>query len=330
MKRHLPPLKSLLVFESVVRTGSVTSAAGELAVTHSAVSKQLSLLEEWLGVPLFAEKRRGMTPTSASARLADAAQLAFGQLQDAINEIVPDTAPAPVPIRLIAPATFAMRWLIPRLPDFQAPNRLIDITVQPTHTPENWLDIPFDVAIRRGGLIPMQFRATPLFKEELSLVMCAELARSVVTDRDDLADQLHTIGFVEATTRPGELRAWIVNAELPESLTDRTFRFPHFYVAMEAMLSGKGALVAPTLLIEDLLARGDVIEPWPSFRMPGPVYSVMTDPNSPVADEAGAFVTWLTGLTTRTTDEENTAGSARREYVISKNGNHAANRVGPI
>src|SRR3546814_12640583 len=83
MKWRLRPLKTLPVLESCVRTGSVTAAAAELSVTHSEVSKQLALLEDWLGQPLLAEKRRGMIPTAAMGFLCEAARSAFDQLQAA-------------------------------------------------------------------------------------------------------------------------------------------------------------------------------------------------------------------------------------------------------
>ncbi|HEY0295819.1 MAG TPA: LysR family transcriptional regulator, partial [Bordetella sp.] len=60
---HLPPLPALRYFEAVARLGSVTSAARELHVTHSAVSQQIKLLEDMMGVPLFVRAARGLTLT---------------------------------------------------------------------------------------------------------------------------------------------------------------------------------------------------------------------------------------------------------------------------
>src|SRR3546814_3333403 len=63
------------------------------------------------------------------------------------------------------------------------------------------------------------------------------------------------------------------------------------------MLGGRGALVAPTFLINDLLLRGDVAEPWPGLRIPGPVYTVVVDRSSPEIDAAETFASWLVDLT---------------------------------
>ncbi|PPC76580.1 transcriptional regulator, partial [Pokkaliibacter plantistimulans] len=59
----LPPLPALRSFEAVARLGSVTLAATELFVTHSAISQQLRLLEDLLGVPLFIREGRGLRLT---------------------------------------------------------------------------------------------------------------------------------------------------------------------------------------------------------------------------------------------------------------------------
>src|SRR3546814_20547055 len=86
-----------------------------------------------------------MIPTAAMGCLCEAARSAFDQLQAAVDEVSSGSV-STAPLRVIAPATLAMRWLIPRLPDFRPAERTIDITVRPTHTPENWLAIHFDVA----------------------------------------------------------------------------------------------------------------------------------------------------------------------------------------
>jgi DNA-binding transcriptional LysR family regulator len=294
MKRQLPPLKSLVVLESVVRTGGVTSASDELLVTHGAVSKQLALIEDWIGRPLFTERRRGMVPTPEALRLAEAARVAFDGLEAAVREMRPQSQ-EPVPLRVVAPASMAMRWLIPQLPRFAVPGIPVDVTVRPTHTGEEWLSIPFDVAIRRGEATPAHFRAMPLFREELGLVVSAETA-----PRDgSRQDWLKTARLVEASTRPGELAAWFAGAGHEPPPADRVSRYPHFYVALEAMLSGGSGLVAPLFLLSDLLRRGDIVEPWPKRRIAGAAYTMLLNPAAERSDVSQAFVEWLAGVTTK-------------------------------
>ena len=292
MRRNLPPLKAMVAFEAVARIGSVTGAADELGVTHSAVSKQLSVLEAWLGVPLFASNRRQMLPTAAAAQLATATGAAFDLMASAIETMAPQAAPEV--LRVIAPATFAMRWLIPRLPTFQAQIGDVDVLVRPTHTTENWADIPFDVVIRRGDALPSDLRMVALFREEITLVARADIVGDVLGNHArEGPSRLAGSQLLEAVTRPGELSRWLIAAGLPPDQAGRATRFGHFYIALEAALAGQGLLAAPIEVVADLLVRGELVEPFPDLRIAGPDYRLGYDSSGPHALLAAAFADWL-------------------------------------
>lgn len=293
MRRNLPPLKAMVAFEAVARIGSVTGAADELGVTHSAVSKQLAMLEAWLGVPLFASNRRQMLPTAAASQLASATGAALDLMASAIGTMAPQSAPEV--LRVIAPATFAMRWLIPRLPAFQAKvGRThagnVDVLVRPTHTTENWADIPFDVVIRRGDALPADLRGVALFREEITLVAREDVlgARAALGPSQVIGSRL-----LEAVTRPGELSRWLIAAGLSPDLATGATRFGHFYIALEAALAGQGLLAAPIEVVGDLLARGELMEPFPELRIAGPDYRLGYDSAGPHAPLAAAFADWI-------------------------------------
>ncbi|MEW5420984.1 LysR substrate-binding domain-containing protein [Amorphus sp. 3PC139-8] len=279
-KRRLPPLKALLALESAVRTGSISAAAEDLSVTHGAVSKQITQLEQWLERPLFAEKRRGMIANAAGERLATAMGEARQLLAAALDDI--EAAEQESELAVVAPATFAMRWLIPRLPSFQASGPGVRVAVRPTHTTEDWDAIPFDVMIRRGPALAARFDPQPLFVEELGLLTAPALSG---------ASSPSALPLVAADTRAGELKRWFARATgaptAPEAI-----RFPHFYIALEAALSGIGALVAPLFLVEELVRAGHLIEPWPEIRVPGATYTVGVNPEGNAA-AARKVATWL-------------------------------------
>src|SRR5262249_11269311 len=111
-RRATPPLKALATLECVVRHRSVSLAAEELCVTHAGVSKQLTGFAVWLGRPLFADIHRRMVPTLAALRLAQGVELGLRSIHEALDEICGVTGPEPQ-LRVIAPATLAMYWLIP-------------------------------------------------------------------------------------------------------------------------------------------------------------------------------------------------------------------------
>lgn len=285
MRRSLPPLKAIVAFEAVARIGSVTAAAEELGVTHSAVSKQLATLEAWLGAPLFESNRRQMKATPAGLRLAATAGAALDLLTSAVATFMP--VEAVEVLEVIAPATFAMRWLIPRLPAFEAEFPHVDVRVRPIHTGEEWRDIPFDVVIRRGEALHSDLRSVTLLREEIGLLARPEVAAGLSAPAD-----LAGVPLLEATTRPGELARWLVAADVSVDRAADALRFGHFYIALEACLAGQGALAAPIEVVADLLARGDLVEPFPAMRVIGPEYRLGYAPAGARASLTASFAEW--------------------------------------
>ncbi len=114
----LPPLNALRAFEATARLGGVGRAAQDLHVTHGAVSRQLKLLEDHLGLALFQRAGRGLRLTAAGTRLQAACSEAFSGIEDCVRELRrPTAAPALV---LGCSGSVLARWMIPRLPALQA------------------------------------------------------------------------------------------------------------------------------------------------------------------------------------------------------------------
>src|SRR6516164_7635887 len=113
---RLPPLNAIKAFEAAARLGSFSRAAEELNVTHGAISRQIRLLEDWLGIRLFLRTSRNAVLTQAGTDLLAEAGPALDRLAAASRRLQTRAPPAEV-VRVSALPTFAMRWLIPRLPD---------------------------------------------------------------------------------------------------------------------------------------------------------------------------------------------------------------------
>src|SRR6185312_15237919 len=113
-RRALPPLNALRAFEAFGRHGKMTTAADELFVTHGAVSRQIRQLEQWLGYPLTEGPKTQLRLTAQAERLLGAVRTAFDLIQDGAAPVQPSEQE----LRLACHGTFAIRWLIPRLPDF--------------------------------------------------------------------------------------------------------------------------------------------------------------------------------------------------------------------
>ncbi|UOM36258.1 LysR family transcriptional regulator [Acuticoccus sp. I52.16.1] len=268
-KRRILPIKSLIALESVVRTGSVSAAADDLSVTHGAVSKQLAHLEQWLGRPLFSGRRGGMVANAAGERLAAAVGGALEEIETALDDVL--ASDRQEVLTVVAPATFAMRWLIPRLPRLDIAGSDTGIRVRPTHTTEDWDALQFDLVVRRGEALAPRFAPRPLFVEQLGLLVPPNLL--------DVTDPAR-LPFVDAATRTGELARWCQHAFRGRPARPAKV-YPHYYVALEAALAGLGAIVAPLELLGPQLSQGLLVEPWPDLRVAGAVYSIGVSPDGP-------------------------------------------------
>ncbi len=125
MRRHLPPLNAVKAFEAAGRNGSLSHAAAELGVTHGAISRQIKILEQWLGARLLVKSGRGISLTVQgreflldTIRILDELALASDRLAGSQRREI---------LRINASQTFALRWLIPRLPRFTAAHPQIEI-----------------------------------------------------------------------------------------------------------------------------------------------------------------------------------------------------------
>ncbi|TKR53423.1 LysR family transcriptional regulator [Allopusillimonas ginsengisoli] len=116
MSKKIPPMNPLRAFYVVARTKSLTKAAKELHVGQSAISKQLDVLEKYLGVKLFRREQRGISLTDIGQELGERIIPAFDQIADATNNIIERGSDNK--IRVHTYTTFAAKWLIPRLENF--------------------------------------------------------------------------------------------------------------------------------------------------------------------------------------------------------------------
>jgi len=194
MKRILPPLNALRAFEAAGRLGSFKEAAAELHVTHGAVSQHVRLLEEWLGASLFERHNRrvALTP-AAKAYLAEIGPL-FEQLSQATARYgSPETVSRTLSVN--APATFTLRWLVPRLAQFRAEHPDVDVKVETSNESVESLQETYDIVIR-GGPDTFYGYSMRLFLSEERLPVCspALLQRLPLRMPDELRQHtlLHT------------------------------------------------------------------------------------------------------------------------------------------
>jgi len=289
MKRSLPPLHALRVFEAAGRLGSFKEAAGELHVTHGAVSQQVRLLEDWLGAPLFERHNRrvALTP-AAQAYLAQIGPL-FDQLAQATARYgVPQAVPRTLSVN--ASATFTLRWLVPRLAAFRAEHPDVEVRVETSNAPVESLQDAHDVIIRGGPDTFYGYSMRPFLSEDrLPVCSPALLQRLALRTPADL--QRHTL--LHTSSLPRLWPDWLAKTRMPSLRPAAALTFDHFYLTLQAAIDGIGIAMGPTALVSDDLASGRLVAPFASPRLPSRSYCTYV-PDAKSADELVVlFRAWL-------------------------------------
>ncbi len=255
-RSRLPPLNAIKAFEAAARLGSFTRAAEELHVTHGAVSRQIRLLEDWLGVRLFLRTSRNAVPTQAGTELLAEAGPALDRLA-AVSRRMQNRARARGLLHVSALPTFAMRWLIPRLPDFQRDHPGLELRIVTASTPVEQFRMDVDAVIsgpsRQPGWVGTRFLGevrlpalSPDLMRKCPLRAPADLERHTL---------LHAATLREAWPR------WMAAANVPDLTPARDQVFEHFYFAIQAALEGLGVVMGPLALISDELRAGRLLAP---------------------------------------------------------------------
>lgn len=266
MSRDLPPLNALKAFEATARLNSVSKAAESLNVTHGAVSRQLKLLEEHLGIALFVKQGRGLKLTDAGSRLRDASAEAFERLRLVCAEL--SQAQAQAPFVLGCSGSLLARWFIPRLGRLNS-----DLPDLRLHLSAG----EGDLDPRRPGLDALLMFAEPPWPADMDVFELAEERIGPVLSprfhefealQNCAAKDLLKHALLHTTSRPQAWPSWARRNGLePEALTLGQ-GFEHLYYLLEAAVAGLGIAIAPEPLVIDDLRAGRLAAPWGFTQTP--------------------------------------------------------------
>lgn len=260
MSHDLPPLNALRAFEAAARLNSISQAADELHVTHGAVSRQVRLLEEHLGVALFSKEGRGLKLTDAGIRLRDVSAEMFGRLRSTCAELQQGQADAP--FVLACPGSLLARWFIPRLDRLN--RELPELRLQLSAS-EGELDP------RRSGVDATLWFAEPPWPADMQVFeLAAERIGPVLSPRYAHFAALHQapaaalLGepLLHTSSRPQAWPSWAASNALDATILKLGQGFEHLYYLLEAAAAGLGVAIAPQQLVADDLAAGRLVAPW--------------------------------------------------------------------
>ncbi|MCU1718031.1 LysR substrate-binding domain-containing protein [Pseudomonas sp. 5P_3.1_Bac2] len=260
MTQRLPALYALRAFEAAARHLSFTRAAAELAITQSAVSRHIRTLEEHFDCRLFERRGRNLHLSAAAQRLLPGLTEGFAALQQACSAVQVDDSL----LRMKAPSTLTMRWLLARLSRY----RLSQASeVQLTSA---WMDVdkvdfirePFDCAVLLStGHFPADWHSCELFAEWLIPVCAPQAAGATAWDLDRLkqAELLHP------TPDRRDWRQWLQAMGLAEQVPLKGGQlFDTLELGMVAAARGYGVSIGDLVMVAEDVAQQRLALPWPT------------------------------------------------------------------
>lgn len=288
-RRHMPSLQELVAFETVARKGNFTRAAEELALTQSAVSKQLQQLERSLGAVLLKRNRGQVTLTPAGFTYLNATQEILARFRMAAMSVGAAGGSEPI-LNVVVLPTFASQWLMPRLPRFLEawPNLTVNLTTRVE--PYDFHGNSYDVAIHYAAVnwtgpdaecicdelfVPV---ASPAFRERFGLF-----------DPNDLANAT----LLQQADRPGLWSEWFEASGITCRDPYRGPVLDRFSMTIGAAHAGLGVALVPMFLVAtELTTKTLVALSAKPYAGAGAYYALI--PPSKLRDRhATAFREWL-------------------------------------
>ncbi|MCV3767066.1 LysR family transcriptional regulator [Rhizobium sp. TRM95796] len=252
-RRLLPSTAALAAFDCVARLGSFSAAADELSLTQGAISRQIAILEEQLGVRLFHRNGRGVVLTETGKTYAEGVAEVVRKIRLLSLEAMSNSAGNRLSLAILP--TFGTRWLMPRIPDFVAKNPKIIINFATRIRRFDFDAEEIDAAIHIGQPDWPGADCQFLMHEDVIPVASPDfLARNPVVRPEDMIN----LPRVEMASRPGAWEHWFGSLGV-DIKSSGGMRFEQFSNVAQACIAGLGVALMPVFLIEAELASGQLV-----------------------------------------------------------------------
>ncbi|KFX69725.1 LysR family transcriptional regulator [Pseudomonas taeanensis MS-3] len=261
--KPLPPMKALTYFDSAMRLRSFSLAAEELNVTPGAVSQQIRKLEDWLGVSLFIRQVRQIEPTPEGTSYWGRIQPALAQIINA-SQALRDSRSAGIWVTM--PPSLAAKWFARRMSSFVSSHPTVALHLSTSTVMVDFAGEPVDLAIRYFDGIDPQLDAHLLFTDEARVYCTAAYAQQLdLQQPSDLARAT----LLHNTLHP-HWDLWLARfSGLPAAqiATLPALHFDQSLMTIDAAKRGQGVVLTSSLLTEEEMAEGTLIEPF-NQRLP--------------------------------------------------------------
>ncbi len=253
MKYKLPPLNALKVFEAAARNLSFTKASQELCITQGAVSKQIRVLEEYLGVVLFRRVHQGLILTKKAEEYYQNIYLALDSIRISTHFITAKQGQDNI-LRINTLPSLSSYWLIPHLKSFKEKYPEIELNIVGGSGDVDFSRIEADVAIRSSDSKIAELESVKFMDEEMVMISSPEIASKIKTIND-----VAGVNILQHSDRSNDLEEWISLVGLDKIISKNKLQFEHFFMIIEAAKQGLGVGFVPSFLLDGLLNRGELV-----------------------------------------------------------------------
>lgn len=280
------PLLALRTFVEVAQCGSIKGAAASLNVTSGAVSQQIRLLEDRIGIVLFVRERQGVRLTEAGSSVYPSLRQAFAQIDKTVQGLMQSKARQTLTISTVA--SFAASWLVPRLGRFSQRYPQIEVRVEATSAVVDLRQGRVDVALRHGlgdypGMQVMRLMAPVL----------VPVARPGLVDGLNVPADCLNYPLLQDADR-ADWPLWFAAHDVAHDLrAERGTAFEDDFLLIRAAEAGQGLALVPQEHAQQEIAANRLVQlldkPWPARF----AYYAVSLPTAMQRSEVKAFVDWV-------------------------------------
>jgi LysR family glycine cleavage system transcriptional activator len=263
MRKRLPPLNALRTFEAAARNGSFKHAAEELCVSHSAVSHQIKQLERHLGVELFVRKARSVELTKKGRDYYPVLRGAFDRIAEGTDRIFKPDIPGILTVQSYS--TFAIRWLIPRLPGFGDRHPEIRVRLHTSQWDVDFEHEDIDVCIFIGDGSRSDLHYDFLFSSQIFPVCSPSLLQD--NKPFDSPDELMRHTLLQVYPSEKDWWTWLEKNGIEGVDPDSGLQFDSYDMALTTAVKGHGIALGIEPFVNHDLEAGLLVEPLPGRRV---------------------------------------------------------------
>lgn len=263
MRKKIPPLTALKSFEAAARHGSFRDAAEELCVSHSAISHQIKLLETNLGVELFTRKARAVELTKLGKNYYPVVRDAFDRIAEGTDLLLSPKSPKVLTIQLYS--TFAIRWLIPRLPKFYSAYPDIQVRLNTSQNDVDFAHEDVDLCVMIGSRSSKDLHYDYLFSSELFPVASPKMLaeKGEITSVSDLSER----SILQVYPSEKDWYVWLDGVGATGIDPQSGLQFDSYDHALSTAVQGLGVALGMQPYVDRDLSAGLLVELFPGQRV---------------------------------------------------------------